>query len=127
MVHTQSMIKQRGPLIRHSCFAFEATHNFFKQTARKQNFKNLTKSLAERCQKNECSNFVESNNPQSHPLFLTERQYSVLTPISEFGKKSLRLKLDRFKMLPGIELENAFESSWVLCYGTRFRENYWIQ
>ncbi|XP_028418281.1 uncharacterized protein LOC114543534 [Dendronephthya gigantea] len=123
LIHMPSMIKQLGPLIRHSCFAFESAHNFFKETARKQNFKNLTKSLAERCQMNECSNFADSNNPQSHPLFSNERQYGVLTPLNEFGKKSLRLKLDDFGMLPGIVIDNAFKSSWVLCHGTKFRKN----
>ena len=47
MVHIPTMIQQLGPLIRHSCFGFESAHNYFKEMARKQNFKNLPKSLAE--------------------------------------------------------------------------------
>ena len=90
MIHMPSMIKQLGPLIRHSCFGFESAQNYFKEIARKQNFKNLTKSLAERCQMNECGNFADSDNPHSHPLFSTERQYGVLTPLSELSRKSLR-------------------------------------
>ena len=47
MVHIPTMIRQLGPLIRHSCFGFESGHNYIKEMARKQNFKNLPKSLAE--------------------------------------------------------------------------------
>ncbi|XP_028415149.1 uncharacterized protein LOC114538196 [Dendronephthya gigantea] len=43
MIHIPSMIKHLGPLIRHSCFGFESAHNYFKELARKQNFKNLPK------------------------------------------------------------------------------------
>lgn len=63
MIHMSSMIKQLRPLIRHSCFAFESAHHYFNRIARKQNFKNLTKSLVERWQMNECSNFADFNNP----------------------------------------------------------------
>lgn len=60
-------------MIRSSCFSFEAAHKYFKQIARKQNFKNLKLSLAKRHQLLECSNFGDSKeNPSSHPLFATE-------------------------------------------------------
>ena len=34
MIHIPSMIKQLGPLIRHSCFGFESAHNYFKELPR---------------------------------------------------------------------------------------------
>ena len=56
--------------LRYSCFSFESAHNYFKELARKQYFKNLAKSLAERCQLKECSNFADSTeDAKSHPLF----------------------------------------------------------
>ena len=39
---------------------------YFKELVRKRNFKNLTKSLAERCQLKECGNFSDvDEDPQS--------------------------------------------------------------
>lgn len=35
MIHVPRMIKELGPLVRHSCFAFESAHNYFKELARK--------------------------------------------------------------------------------------------
>ena len=109
MIHIPTMIKQLGPLIRHSCFGFESAHNYFKEVARRQNFKNLTKSLAERCQLNECSNFADPNDKSScHPLFSSERKYGVLNCANELSRKSLRSKLDMFGMIPGVELQNVY-------------------
>ena len=121
MIHIPTMIKQLGPLIRHSCFGFESAHNYFKEVARRQNFKNLTKSLAERCQLNECSNFADPNDKSScHPLFSSERKYGVLNCANELSRKSLRSKLDMFGMIPGVELQNVYRTSWVICHGTKF-------
>lgn len=44
LIHIPSMIKELGPLVLHSCFGFESAHSYFKELARKQNFKNLPKS-----------------------------------------------------------------------------------
>ena len=66
LIHIPTMIKELGPLVRRSCFAFESAHNYFKELVRKQNFKNLAKF----CQLKECSNFADVKEaPQSHPLF----------------------------------------------------------
>ena len=67
-----------GALIRYSCFSFESAHNYFKEIARTQNFINLAKSLAlaQRCQLLECCNFGDSQeNPDTHPLFSTDKKY----------------------------------------------------
>ena len=50
LIHIPEMIKLLGPVIRSSSSSFEAAHQYFKQTARKQNFKNLPLSLAKRHQ-----------------------------------------------------------------------------
>ena len=84
LVHIPSMIKQLGPLIRHSCFGFESAHNYFKNLARKQNFKNLPKSLAERCQIKECGNFGAAHEAaHAHPLFAAERKFEPLSAVTE--------------------------------------------
>lgn len=81
LVHFPNMIRQLGPLIRN----------------RKQNFKNLPKSLAERCQLNECGNFGDPDEKGiSHPLFSTERNYGVLKLADKSSKKSFRSQLDNF-------------------------------
>ena len=79
LIHIPRMIKLLGPLVRHSCFNFESAHNYFKELARKQNFKNLAKSLAKRWQLKECSNFRDSmEDAKSHPLFSSEKKYGSL-------------------------------------------------
>ena len=70
------MIKSVGPMVRSSCFSFEAAHKYFKELACKQNFKNLTMSLAKRNHFLECVNFVNEENPSS--LFATEKKFGVL-------------------------------------------------
>ena len=122
MIHIPTMIKELGPLIRHSCFAFESAHNYFKELAPKQNFKNLPKSLAERCQFKECGNFADCNEaPQSHPLFSSEKNFGSLTLANEEQKRNLRQKLNISGLLPCIQLQNAYKTTWLSCYGTRFK------
>lgn len=124
LIHFPNMIRQLGPLIRHSCFGFESAHNYFKEIARKQNFKNLPKSLAERCQLNECGNFGDPDEKgSSHPLFSTERNYGVLTLANESSKESFRSQLDTFGMLPGVHLEHLYRTTWVMWCGTKFCKN----
>ena len=102
------IIKQLGPLISHSCFGFESKHRYFKKLAKKQNFINLPKSLAERCQLQECSNIFDSNEgTSSHPLFSSEKEFGVLGTVPETDKRYLVLK-------------NFHKCSWVTVYGTKF-------
>ena len=102
LIHIPKMIKLLGPLVRHSCFNFESAHNYFKELARKQNFKNLAKSLAERCQLKECSNFGDSTEDgKSHPLFSSERKYGSLSSAGESARINLREKFDSFGLMPG--------------------------
>ena len=125
MIHLPRMIKQLVPLIRHSCFSFESAHNYFKELARKQNFKNLAKSLAERCQLKECSNFGDSTeDPKSHPLFSSERKYgSVSLALEDCAIESLREKMDAFGLLPCMQLKNVYKFSqeWSDCVRRRRR------
>ena len=74
-IHISSHARRLGPLIRASCFSFESAHNYFKELARKQNFKNLPVSLAKRHNKLECCNFINNHiAPNSRPLHSTKRK-----------------------------------------------------
>ena len=68
MLHFPRQILAAGPLIRKHCFRFEAKHNYFKSIALIQNFKNMTLSIAERCQKLDCSGLSDKSG-ETHPLF----------------------------------------------------------
>ena len=121
LVHLPMMIKQLGPLVRHSCFVFESAHNYFKELARIQNFKNLPKSLAERCQLQECSSFCDTNEGgTSHPLFSSEKDFGVITMADESAKRNFRHNLDNCGLLPGVHLLNVYKCSWVTIHGTKF-------
>jgi hypothetical protein len=71
MIHFPKIITQFGPPIRYSCMRFEAKHRYFKRLATKQNFLNLSKSLASRYQNDECLS-QNSDECQNHPLFASE-------------------------------------------------------
>ena len=121
MIHMPTMITQVGPLIRSSCFVFESVHNYFKQLASKQNFKNLVVSLATRHQFLECANFGDAcENPNAHPLFSTERKFGVLKESSKQTIERLRQMFDQFSLLPGINLDCACNVSWVTLHGTKY-------
>ena len=121
MLHLPSTIKDLGPLVCHSCFAFESAHKYFKDLSRKQNFRNLPKSLAQRCQLKECSNFGDSNeHSKSHPLFASERKYGSVNKASVVQQRLLRQKMDSLGLLPGVDLSNVHRASWVICHGTKF-------
>lgn len=123
LIHIPEMTKRLGPMVRHSCFGFESVHNYFKRTAQKQNFKNITKSLAERCQMMECCNYGdEKETASSHPLFSTDRKYGVLKKATCVIKQLLRSKLDVHGFLPGIELSVVYKASWVMFHGTKFQK-----
>ncbi len=103
LLHIPSTIRMLGPMIRSSCFSFESAHNYFKQLARKQNFKNLPLSLAKRHQFNLCCNFGDPNeDPSSHPLFSSEKMYGVLKNLDEEMCLTLRQRFNLQGLLPGI-------------------------
>ena len=116
------MMKLLGPMIRSSCSSFEAAHQYFKRTARKQHFKNLPLSLAKRHQLIECSYFgVASDNFNSHPLFSSERTFGVLQSVSEEKRNYFRNKFDESALLPGIEdLTGIHKTSWIILFGTKY-------
>ena len=116
------MIKLLGPMIRSSCYTFETARQYFKQTARKQNFKNLPLSLAKRHQLLECSYFgVASENFNSHPLFLSEKTFAVLRSVGEEKRNYLRNKFDESALLPGIEdLSGIHKTSWIILFSTKY-------
>jgi hypothetical protein len=81
----QMILRQREhnfilPQIKTERFGINSAHIYFKEIARKQDFKNRSKSIAERRQLNECSNFGDPKEKRNeHPLFSTERKYGVVT------------------------------------------------
>ena len=93
MIHIPNMVRQLGPMIRSSCFSFEATHYYFKELAKKQNFKNVTKSLAYRWQNLDCCYLSDAQaTSQSHPLFKNSQVFGPLLPASEEEKSILQQK-----------------------------------
>ena len=120
LIHIPNMIKSVGPMVRSSCFSFEAAHKYFKELARKQNFKNLTMSLAKRHQFLECVNFANDENPSSHPLFATEKKFGVLRSVTAEKVDQLRGDLNCFGLLPGIILKTVYKISWIILYGTKY-------
>ena len=112
LIHIPRMIKHLGPLVRDSCFSFKSAHNYFKEIPRKQNFKNLAKSLAERCQLKECGNFGDATeDAKSHPPFSSERKYGSLSLADKSSKRNLREKLDSFGLLPGLSLTKIYKAT----------------
>ena len=113
-----------GPMVRSSCFNFESAHRYFKELARKQNFKNLVLSLAKRHQFNECCNFGDAKeSPNSHPLFCNEKSYGVLKKINEEACRSLRKKFDSDGLLPAVPFSNVYKVSWVQVFGTKYAKS----
>ena len=110
-------------MIRASCFSFEAAHNYYKVLARKQNFKNITMSLAKRIQMlDACQLGDAANNPSSHPLFNTEKQFGVLKKLNLQEVNVLRKAFDIYGLLPDLPISNVCRVSWVVIYGTRYRK-----
>ncbi|XP_065654849.1 uncharacterized protein LOC136081463 [Hydra vulgaris] len=72
LVHYPRMISQFGPLRLLWCLRFEAKHQYFKQIAhRVKNFRNITKTLAERHQMAKCALLSPANEwIQSSPVIL---------------------------------------------------------
>ena len=92
-------------MVRSSCFSFESAHSYFKEIARKQNFKNLPLSLAKRHQFNECCNFGDpEESPSSHPLFSSERSCGVIKKLEAESCQTLRERFNAHRLLPGVKL-----------------------
>ena len=124
LLHIPSTIRMLGPMIRSSCFSFESAHNYFKELARKQNFKNLPLSLAKRHQFNLCCNFGDpSEDPSSHPLFSGEKVYGVLKKLDEEMCVTLRQRFNLQGLLPGINFINAYKVSWIKLFGTKYAKS----
>ena len=113
-----------GPMVKSSCFSFESAHNFFKELARKQNFKNLALSLAKRHQFNLCCNFGDgAENPSSHPLFSSEKTYGILKKANAEMCRSLWERFDLHGCLPGIEFVNVYKVSWIKLFGIKYAKS----
>ena len=123
LIHLPSTIQMLGPMVRSSCFSFESAHKYFKELARKQNFKNLPLSLARRNQYNECCSFGDPNeNGNLHPLFSSEKTCGVTKKVDVESCQNLRVKFNASCILPGIELSNVFSASWIKLYGTKYKK-----
>lgn len=114
LIHLPKMITMYGPLVRSSCFSFESTHSYFKTLAQKQNFKNISKSLANRCQYRDCLYLNE------HPIFTTEMKYGKLKTLSPEQMVVLRNEMRGYGLLPAIDFQIVYNASWVILNGTKY-------
>ena len=117
--HFPETILRYGPPIRYSCMRFEAKHKQFKSLARKINFKNVTKSLAEDYQKSE-SIFNGIENDEDHPLFSSERIIGH-TKISDNLQQESELVSSFFPEIGCIQ--SIYFCSSVVLYGTKYVAN----
>ena len=120
MLHIPRQIMNLGPLVRHCCTRFEARHKYFKESAREQNFKNISLSLAERCQLDNCADFA-TEKPCQHPLFSTEKVFGPSIAVTKEMKTGFirRMKEGLFYANPE-RLANLFAYKWIELHGTRY-------
>ena len=87
----------------------------------KKNFRNLPLSLVKRHQFLECNYFGDVlDNFDSHPLFLSKRNFGVLQNVSEEKRVYLCNKFDESALLPGIQnLTGIHETSWIILFDTK--------
>ena len=80
---------------------------------RKHNFKNLPFSLAKRRQFFECANFGDSKeNSNAHPLFSSVKEFGMLNIANNSMLRQLRGDFDKFGLLPGIEVQNSYKTTF---------------
>ena len=102
-IHIPSHIITLGPPTRAPCFSFESAHNYFKELARKQNFKNFAFSSGKSDQRMECCNFINNQlTPESHPLFVTEKTFGFIKLMEDNETADIRKKIQRSGLLPGL-------------------------
>ena len=124
LIHIPPTIQMLGPMVRSSCFSFESAYSYFKELARKQNFKNLLLPLAKRSQYNECCSFGDPDESGNlHPLFSSEKVYGVTKKVDPESCQLLRARFDASGLLPGIELSNVYKVSWVKLYGVKYKKS----
>lgn len=123
LIHFPKTIKRFGPPIRYSCMRFEAKHKYFKRLAVKQNFLNLSKTLATRYQKEECISQV-GDDPYHHPLFSSELSVGPPKALSHIDIFHLKRQISLFC---GQDASNSFISAYssnhVTVCGTKYLIN----
>lgn len=115
MVHFPSTLKRYGPLRNIWCMRFEGKHQFFKERmSGNHNFKNVEKTLSERCCMYECA----LNCSSDHALFKND---------SGFGKSKRIPDLDHGKDMIhaffGTErdaIHSINEVSWAVYKGVKY-------
>ena len=117
MLRTPRQIMNLGPLVRHCCARFEARHKYFKELAREQNFKNISLSLAERCQLDNCADFA-TEKPCQHPLFSPEKVFGPSIAVTKEIKTGF-MKESLFYANPE-RLANLFAYKWIELHETRY-------
>ena len=116
MLHFPRQILAAGPLIRQHCFRFEAKHNYFKSIARIQNFKNISLSIAERCQKLDCSELSDKSG-ETHPLFKLDLVFGPIKKLKENSDRWIMLK----DKIEGLHTDREVVTMrWVIVNGTKY-------
>ena len=96
---------------------FESKHQYFKKMASKQNFLNLSKSLASRYQTYECVSQV--GNPSHHPLFSSELNAGPSVILSQTELDHLKMQMS-FSSDDLDEVKVAYSSKHVTVCGTKY-------
>ena len=124
LLHLPKQICQLGPLVRHSCMRFEARHQYFKEMARLQNFKNICLSLAERFQLDECIKETNIRHPSLHPIFSTEKILGPVLTVSGDRVASFKQQIaDANMFMNPNNIKNIFNVKWIQLNGTKFMTN----
>jgi hypothetical protein len=120
MIHLPKQTLHLGPLIRHSCMRFEARHQYFKDLATRQNFKNICLSLAERCQYDDCADF-SNENPSNHPLFAGEKEVGPTKEVDEEEEKDVLQSIIVAELFANPKmLTKVYKAKWIKVYGTKY-------
>lgn len=120
MIHLPKQTLHLGPLIRNSCMRFEARHQYFKDLATRQNFKNICLSLAERCQYDDCADFI-NEDPSNHPLFSGEKELGPTKEVDGEAKSHFLHHIVEAGLFANPQmLTSVSKAKWITIYGTKY-------
>lgn len=120
MIHLPKQILELGPLIRHSCMRFEARHQYFKDLATRQNFKNICLSLAEQCQYDDCAHFI-NEDPSTHPFFAGDKELGPTKEVDHGEKRDFLHSVAEAGLFANLKvLTTISKAKWIRMYGTKY-------
>lgn len=115
LIHLPSTIEKFGALCNVWSMRFESKHNFIKERMIGcHNFKNIEKSIAERCAMYECT----LNLCDKHPLFNNDCMFGKTKPVLQI--ENSREKLSSFFGIDANQVRSVHEVGWILYKGQKF-------